>query len=86
MSASGAGPRPIATDEPTCPQCGTGHAAARGMRIGHGVTTMTYVCEHCQHRWDLSAPDVDIPQLAGSFRGMAGDEGWLRLARHLRRP
>jgi hypothetical protein len=75
MTASWSGQLPFPYGEPTCPSCEAGHALARGMRIGYGITTMTYACDHCEHRWDVSGSDPDKPKLSlSSLRTEAGGE------------
>ena len=43
---------------PLCPQCLSGYGDARIVTMKGGNRTVTYVCDHCVHEWDV----VDEPK------------------------
>ena len=50
----------------TCPNCGERKGAARAITIKHRQRTVTYVCDRCEHHWDITSDDPPVARRAMS--------------------
>jgi DNA-directed RNA polymerase subunit M/transcription elongation factor TFIIS len=50
----------------TCANCAQGTGAARAITIEDGQRTVTYVCDRCEHQWDITTDDRPVSLRATS--------------------
>jgi hypothetical protein len=50
----------------TCANCAQGTGAARAITIKDGQRTVTYVCDRCEHQWDITTDDRPVSLRATS--------------------
>ena len=58
---------PEVSPYPGCPHC-TGRGLARAVAVKSGERTLTYECESCRYRWDVTAP-MPTDRWASPFAG-----------------
>jgi hypothetical protein len=44
---------------PPCPACGYGLGRPTTVTVGAPRRTITYACDHCHHRWQISSRQDD---------------------------
>ena len=49
-------PATDAIDHPHCPNC-TGQGMAHAVTIKDGLRTVSYECNKCQHKWDITVAE-----------------------------